>query len=515
MQTTIWERLSNSGIHESLSSVEKRNIILVNRFAVIAILITAMTLLLLIFTFPDRGLTITRAQLIISMFLIYTIIIMNHLKKYNLAKWMICWIPVIMILYISISDKLMNPENVTIKDFFHYRFFLMAASIIPVYVLSTRSVKLLAINVFPGMVSIIFFEAIHQPFGVSISDFGYEDPNFFTLDVMIAFAYISYMGFLINQRAISEKAERQLQEQQEKLSEQNKELSHMNAFINQQNLEMNAQSDRLLENHEELLKAHEVIERQKHQLELQNSLLEAKVKQKTRDLSLINEELINRNNELRQFSHTLSHNLKSPVATFQGLLNLIDQNELNETNKELMKYLNDSVCKMQQVFSDMNQMLEIRNKLYNSIEEICLQDLIDNLHNQFYPELRNNNISFEYNFNGTKIIRSNEKQLSSMLYQLISNSIKFRSEQRPSKICVQLHENGSYCSFLVKDNGKGIDLKRYGSKLFFPYQQFHHHASGKGLGLYLVKIQAESLGGSVQLRSEPEQYTEVEIKLRK
>jgi signal transduction histidine kinase len=314
---------------------------------------------------------------------------------------------------------------------------------------------------------------------------------------------------------VSDRFENELQEKQDKLREKNKELSHKNAFINEQNYEMNAQSEKLMESHEALLEAHHTIEQQKKLLERQNLTLEAQVREKTIDLSMVNEELLIRNNELRQFSHTLSHNLKSPVATFQGLLNLIDVNDLNDSNKELLRYLNESVNKMQEVFSDMNEMLEIRNKLYNSVEEVNLQEMMDGLHNDFYPELSRNNIRFRYNFNGLQSIRTNERQINSILFHLISNSIKFRSETRSSEIDIQMKANGVYNSFIVRDNGVGINMEKYAEKLFFPYQKFHHQTSGKGLGLYIVKLQTESLGGTISLKSEPDSFTEIEVKLRK
>jgi signal transduction histidine kinase len=141
--------------------------------------------------------------------------------------------------------------------------------------------------------------------------------------------------------------------------------------------------------------------------------------------------------------------------------------------------------------------------------------LIDGLHSHFYHELRSNNIQFQYDFNGCKSVRTNEKQLNSILFHLISNSIKFRSEKRKPLIDIKLHGNGAYQSIVVRDNGLGIDMRKYAGKLFFPYQQFHNQSSGKGLGLYLVKLQAESLGGNVRIASEPDLYTEVEVKLKK
>ena len=201
-----------------------------------------------------------------------------------------------------------------------------------------------------------------------------------------------------------------MDEQQNILEERNKELLHMNTFINEQNYEMNAQSDNLKESHHALIKASKIIEKQKQLLENQNKNLEKQVEQKTRDLSRVNEELVINNNEMRQFSHTLSHNLKSPVATFQGLLNLIEQKDLNVANKELLKYLNESVSKMQEVFSDMNEMLELRNTLYLSTEAVDLQKEIDEIHNRFYAEIRDNKISFNNDFNAHNVIKKNGKR---------------------------------------------------------------------------------------------------------
>jgi signal transduction histidine kinase len=515
MWTRIWKGLSNSGVNDQLLPSESRYVVLVNRFGIISGLVTLFCLLLLLIELPERGFSTTRLFLLVSGLLLIGITLINRFRYYNLAKWVVSWFPVFIIMTLSISDKLIYPNHITIKDFFSYRFFLFASTLIPLLIFSTRQIGLILISIIPSFICLVFFDFIHRPFGISFHQFGYDEPNFFILDVMIASASLTVIGFLLNQRKISDKFESALHEKQELLEEKNKELSHMNAFINEQNAEMNAQSEKLVKSHNALLQASRTIEKQKKLLEEQNLALEVQVKEKTKDLSMINEELLIRNNELRQFSHTLSHSLKSPVATFQGLLNLVDTNDLNDANKELHRYLNDSVNKMQEVFTDMNQMLEIRNKLYSSIEEVNLQKMIDELHNHFYLELNSNNIDFRYNFNGCTTIKTNEKQLASILYQLISNAIKFRAETRKPEINIQLNGNGSYHNLIVRDNGLGIDMQKYSGKLFFPYQQFHRQGCGKGLGLYLVKLHTESLGGNVRLSSEPDKFTKVEVKIRK
>ncbi len=511
MLAKVWNILSNAGVNSKLNQSDSRYVILTNRFAIIVGLIPLIILVLFFTQVQDQGWTGARIMLLLSAIAFLSILILNRFGYHTIAKWAICWFPVIFIFFISINDKTQNPGIITIKDFFIYRFFLLAISIIPLLVFGTKNRKELFINLLPSFIGTVFFEYIHKLFGVSFFDFSYSDPYFYLFDILIALAYFCLVGFLLNQISISEKFESKMYEQQRILKEKNNELHHMNSFINEQNHEMNAQADNLKESHDALVKASKIIEKQKQLLINQNKSLEQQVDEKTRDLSRVNEELIINNNEMRQFSHTLSHNLKSPVATFQGLLNLIEQKDLNESNKELLNYLNESVSKMQDVFSDMNEMLELRNTLYLSTEPVDLQKEIDELYNRFYSEIQLNRIAFNYDLNGHKIIKTNGKRLNGILYQLISNSIKFRSEARTPEISIQIKKERDNFCIKVRDNGIGIDLAKYGNKLFYPYQRFHMHILGKGLGLYLVKLQAESLGGKVNIRSEPDRFTEVEV----
>src|SRR5690606_9041237 len=67
----------------------------------------------------------------------------------------------------------------------------------------------------------------------------------------------------------------------------------------------------------------------------------------------------------------------------------------------------------------------------------------------------------------------------------------------------------------VRDNGMGIDMERDRDNLFKLYKRFHHRTEGKGLGLYLVKMQAEALGGNISVTSELDKFTEFKVRLKK
>jgi len=75
--------------------------------------------------------------------------------------------------------------------------------------------------------------------------------------------------------------------------------------------------------------------------------------------------------------------------------------------------------------------------------------------------------------------------------------------------------NNEYYSIKIQDNGIGIDLEKFADKLFYPYQRFQDQSIGKGLGLYLAKLQTESLESKINITSEIENFIEVEVLLKK
>ena len=76
-------------------------------------------------------------------------------------------------------------------------------------------------------------------------------------------------------------------------------------------------------------------------------------------------------------------------------------------------------------------------------------------------------------------------------------------------------EVGENIILIFKDNGIGIDLERNGDKIFGLYQRFHNHPDSKGLGLYLVKSQVESMGGTINVESEVDKGTTFTITFKK
>ena len=102
-----------------------------------------------------------------------------------------------------------------------------------------------------------------------------------------------------------------------------------------------------------------------------------------------------------------------------------------------------------------------------------------------------------------------------ILLNIVSNAIKYRSEDRKLKISIKVHSEGNCLNLEIEDNGIGIDMIKNKDKIFGLYQRFHNYPDSKGLGLYLVKSQIEAMGGSIEVESQVNKGTQFSLTFKK
>ncbi|NOS56238.1 MAG: HAMP domain-containing histidine kinase [Cyclobacteriaceae bacterium] len=223
--------------------------------------------------------------------------------------------------------------------------------------------------------------------------------------------------------------------------------------------------------------------------------------EKNNQLTLTNEELIQHNNDLQQFSYTVSHNLRGPVASLLGLLGLTNQSKLDKETSELLDHIKKSATSLDVIIKDLGNIIDVRNSVSKVKQHIIFQDEVNHIKNLLKNEINDHDVSIITDFTTVSDIYSTKPLINSILYNLISNSIKYRSKDRNAEIRVTSEKVGAYVKIAIADNGLGLDIDKFKEKLFGLYKRFHTHVDGKGLGLFLVKLQAESLGGQVQIES--------------
>lgn len=151
-----------------------------------------------------------------------------------------------------------------------------------------------------------------------------------------------------------------------------------------------------------------------------------------------------------------------------------------------------------ETIADLNEILVIRDKTSTEKEWLDLPEMLDKVKKQVSIALEKADVSWYFDFQQWPKLWFNRTYLESILLNLVTNSLKYRSPKWPLEIHIGMTRKEGKSILTFRDNGQGLDTKRYADRLFGLYQRFHNNADSKGLGLYLVKTQIEALGGSIQ-----------------
>ncbi|MCS6968030.1 MAG: tetratricopeptide repeat-containing sensor histidine kinase [Bernardetiaceae bacterium] len=255
----------------------------------------------------------------------------------------------------------------------------------------------------------------------------------------------------------------------------------------------------------EIRTKNQLLEKQNQQIAQQTSTLEQLVKERTRELEATIKVLNSRNKDLEQFSYILSHNIRSPIAQIMGLVNLLNFLPTGDPSyKEILFNLQRATNHLDQVIKDLNIIISTRQNFDAIKEKVDMENLIRQVIQGLEANITEAQAVIQYDFSLVPVLYTIKSYLHSILHNLISNAIKYRSEARPCIVAVSADLIDNFCCINVADNGLGIDLEKIDAyKIFGLYQRMHTHVEGKGLGLYMVKTQVESLGGTISVESTP------------
>lgn len=223
----------------------------------------------------------------------------------------------------------------------------------------------------------------------------------------------------------------------------------------------------------------------------------------------ITTDLIRHNKDLEQFTYIVSHNLRAPVANIMGLADILRLNIDDEALRhEVVEHILGSVKSVDNVIRDLNHILQARKPGNEVKEYVDLKSICEDITASFFNVFQKNNILLECDFSGFSTMYTIRSYIYSVLHNLVSNSIKYRRTDVASLITVKTIQHDKKVEIRFKDNGKGIDMKKNGADIFGLYKRFDTSVEGKGMGLFMVKTQVETLGGTIRIKSEPNKGTE-------
>ena len=225
-------------------------------------------------------------------------------------------------------------------------------------------------------------------------------------------------------------------------------------------------------------------------------------------------DIVQRNKDLEQFSYIVSHNLRAPVANLLGISDLFKKGNLTEAERDfLMDGLTESVKKLDDVIIDLNHITQVKHSMNESREQVKFSNILDNVMVSISHLVNNKAVNISTDFSELDTCFTVNNYMHSIFYNLITNSIKYRKNDTPLTCEIKSRKNEDNIELIFKDNGIGIDLKRYGSQVFELYRRFHIGlAEGKGMGLFMVKTHVESMGGKISVVSEVDKGAEFRIR---
>lgn len=224
-----------------------------------------------------------------------------------------------------------------------------------------------------------------------------------------------------------------------------------------------------------------------------------------RNLEEKNVELKRINADLDNFVYTASHDLKTPIANLEGLLNgILEQSmteKLSDDSAMMLNMMQMSIRRLKTTITELTEVSRIYRNHSEDKELLDIEVMIEEFKMEYADQVKESKAIILCQFEVRNILFS-RKNFRSIIYNLLDNALKYRSPDRVPEIIVKTERfENNYLLLSVKDNGLGFDISQK-DKVFGMFKRMHAHREGSGIGLYIVKQIVENSGGKVDVESE-------------
>lgn len=248
----------------------------------------------------------------------------------------------------------------------------------------------------------------------------------------------------------------------------------------------------LMERESDLADRMEEIEAQQEEL----TAAVEEVESKNRMLESALEELKERNQELDQILYRASHDLRSPVTSIVGILNLLESEELNSFQKKCFEHIREQSSQMDELLKSLSTLSKaISNDIHYSRvhADLAIRSCVNDL--RYLPNF--DRVVIRTKVEGATEVITDKLLICIVLKNLLSNSLTFRDANREGLVQIHLTGYNDYFEIEVIDDGEGIS-DSVKEKIFDMFYRGSERSTGSGLGLYIVKKIVDQLSGHIQ-----------------
>lgn len=241
---------------------------------------------------------------------------------------------------------------------------------------------------------------------------------------------------------------------------------------------------------------------------LQSALIEennlrSEVEAKQGELKDTISQLNSKNQELEQFSYTVSHDLKEPLRMIKSFMQLLERNYSEKLDEKAKRYIYFAVDGAQRMSNSIDELMEYSRvgRMYISQEEIDSNEMLNEVLKILEAEIESTEATIA--ISPLPAINAVPITFKMLLQNLITNAMKYQPEGQKPEIQVSAKELDSHWQFSFKDNGIGIDHEHH-EDIFGIFRRLHTREiySGNGMGLAISKKIVEQHGGEIWVESE-------------
>lgn len=247
----------------------------------------------------------------------------------------------------------------------------------------------------------------------------------------------------------------------------------------------------------------------------ERKIVENNLKETKKDLEIIADKLNSQNKQLLNFAHIISHNLRAPVANLNLLVHFYKESTTQMEKEELWENFETVIGHLNTTLDELLETLKIQEDIAKERELLSFEKTFNTVKETLIGQIKETNAIIRSDFTKAREIVYPKIYLESIMLNLISNALKYKSPQRAPEIIIKSDNVNGEVILSVQDNGLGIDLARHSGNLFGLRQTFHRHSEAKGVGLFLTKTQVETMGGEISAESEVDKGTTFKIKFNK
>lgn len=248
---------------------------------------------------------------------------------------------------------------------------------------------------------------------------------------------------------------------------------------------------------------------------IENINIRNKLEEKISERELMLSQLEKQKEQLEEFTHIISHNLRAPLSNLLLLDDMIANSPTVEKKLLFLSKQKQVVASLHSTFDELVNAAQIKKDFNIEKDYIDLEEAFHNALGLLQGEILKSKASISFDFSLAKFIYYPKQYFDSILINLLSNAIRYSSPERTPIIHVRSWKQDGWTYIEVADNGLGIDLKQHGEHIFKLHKTFHGHPNAKGFGLFITKTQVESQGGTITIESETDKGSKFIVQLSK